>query len=182
MDRKFLLIKIKSMEEEQATLILVDQHAASERVRVEKMLGEYCGAVAEGREVKLRTFEKPIPVLIGRAELVAVSERVQEFQRWGIGLVVDFANDSTNDYAQIHLTSVPAVVADRLAVEARLQQELIRSFLAQLIAAPPSTREASSVVKDCPPVILDLINSKACRGAIMFNDRSSYVLAIVIED
>lgn len=178
-DRKFLLIKISSDEEEQATLILVDQHAASERVRVEKMLEEYCGAVAEGKEVKLRRFEKPIPVLIGRAELVSLSERLEEFSRWGIGLVLDTpAEDPTTDYAQIYLTSVPAVVADRLAVEPRLQQGLIRSHLAQLVVAPPSTRILSmkasgSVVKDCPPVILDLINSKACRGAIMFNDGPS---------
>ncbi|ORY75708.1 hypothetical protein BCR35DRAFT_306246 [Leucosporidium creatinivorum] len=223
-DRKFLLVKMRGraeLDEEEGgveeegqveTLVMVDQHAASERVRVEKLLEELCGKVARGEEVELWSVEpgeevgdaaerRGCAVLVSGAEAVQAAERIEDFARWGIGL--SLPSDSTctsapkdddssppypGDYIQIHLTSVPLIVSDRLRVEPRLQQELVRSYLAQLSEQGGGATMASkagegkvklgggeertwrAVVRQCPPVLLDLINSKACRGAIMFND------------
>lgn len=218
-DRKFLLVKMRGraeLDHEEGgeadgrveTLVMVDQHAASERVRVEKLLEKLCGKVARGEEVELWPFVeggkegaadgRGCAVLVSAAEAVQAAERIENFARWGIGLDLPSksalsstqpANDDSpprGDYVQIHLTSVPLIVSDRLRVEPRLQQELVRSYLAQLAEQGGGAAKASravagegnggdertwrSVVRQCPPVLLDLVNSKACRGAIMFND------------
>lgn len=207
-DRKFLLVKMSGMVEgergggaegEVETLVMVDQHAADERIRVERLMEKMCGRVARGEEVEVWSFagdgeekEKGQAVLVSRTEAVQIAESVEDFKRWGVGLQLPTVDHTLStatpppelgDYVQIHLTSVPLVVSDRLRVEPRLQQELVRSYLAQLAeqgagGAAPRTNDGAageetswkSVVRQCPPVLLDLINSKACRGAIMFND------------
>lgn len=218
-DKKFLLVKLKfsssaissnstlsktiqiptmSATTVQDTLIMVDQHAASERIRVERYLKDYCGSVARGDGlVKIYNFIQPKRLLLSREEVLQLSETgaKEECQRWGIGIEflpppetgiemeVDGVEADTGDYIQVQLNYIPLVVSDRLKSEPRLQQELIRSFLAQLVDESGKGRERKlgsglgrgekdwvSVMRNCPLVILDLINSKACRGAIMFND------------
>lgn len=211
-DRKFLLVKMRGRGDAAAdeaaqleTLVVVDQHAASERVRVEKLLDSLCGKVARGEELELWKFaededgglvkrkgKQPVSVVVSRAEAIQAAEWKDDLARWGIGIDVPPIPDPTltaaGDYIQIRLTSVPLIVSDRLRVEGRLQQELIRSYLAQLVeqGAGRGTREPSvgeeqtwrSVVRHCPPVLLDLINSKACRRAVMFNDGESRSLSL----
>lgn len=166
-DRKFLLASLDGM------LVMVDQHAADERVRVERFLAEL--VPAEG-QVERWTFAEPVPVVVSREEAIVVEERWEEFDRWGVGFETKSGEEGEmDDYRQVYLTSVPLVVADRLKVESRLQQELVRSHVALLAergctAAAKGPRPWASVLRECPPVLLDLVNSKACRGAIMFND------------
>lgn len=207
-DRKFLLVKMRGRSDAEfegtaamETLVVVDQHAASERVRVERMFELLCGKVAKGEEVEVWTFGKgeegdgvkeakgaqPCAVVVSRAEAILAAERMDDFKRWGIGLEVPAFNNQTptaeGDYVQLRLTSVPLVISDRLRVEPRLQQELVRSYLSQLAEHGGGSKSAReqvseektwrSVVRQCPPVLLDLVKSKACRGAIMFNDGES---------
>lgn len=220
-DKKFLLVKLKmntfssasnnnssnstnqdcTTTASQETLIMVDQHAASERIRVERYLKDYCGSVARGDDsVKIYTFEEPKRLLLSREEVLQLKERggKEECERWGIGIdfvpttelgiqmeIDDEEEESRglSDYIQVQLNHIPLVVSDRLKSEPRLQQELIRSFLAQLVDESGKGRERkfgsslgrgennwALVMRSCPLVLLDLINSKACRGAIMFND------------
>jgi hypothetical protein len=189
------------------TLVMVDQHAADERCRVERFLEQLCGKVARGEQVELWAFEKPCAVLVSRQEAVELEVRLEDFARWGLGIELvsredlpvlppapstsqderlprpsDSASHPPADYVQIYLTTVPLLVSGRLRVEPRLQQELVRSYLAQLAdegcsrttggrkKGEEGERTWGSVLRQCPPVLLDLVNSKACRGAIMFND------------
>lgn len=219
-DKKFLLVKLRSasssltpphpapsnasLKSQITTLVMVDQHAASERVRVESFLSTICGAVARGEAVKVHQLEGSVGVILSREEARELSEWENEFERWGIK--VDSAmkaevevttrvdQDGVEDYRQIRIVTVPHIVSDRLRADNRLLQELIRSFLAVLRTSSrrrgPSVSSSSvdnaavgkdatvleeggdwlSVLSEMPPVLLDLINSKSCRGAIMFND------------
>lgn len=197
-DQKFLLVRLKTSispagangegleekEEETTTLVMVDQHAADERVRVEKFFDQVCGKVARGQEVDEFTFGEPVPVLVSRLEAAEVLDRQEDFKRWGVSLDLPMETSSDHcelsDYAQVLVKTVPDIVSDRLRAEPKLLQELVRSYLAQLGDGPrrnggARTQRMESIswvatIKDCPHVLLDLINSKACRGAIMFND------------
>ncbi|KDE09621.1 hypothetical protein MVLG_00028 [Microbotryum lychnidis-dioicae p1A1 Lamole] len=211
LDAKYLLVKLEtsvdsepSSNESQGrpttttttttmeTLAVIDQHAASERVRVENFLQDYCGTVARGGTVATMGLngEEGALILVSSKEAEFVKEHLGDFERWGILLGFD-APDSVSgnrsasssivstDYAQLRLLRVPKITADRLSTEPRLQQSLVRSFVA-LLENQPSSGSAPSksshgvhwthLLKDAPPVMIDLINSKACRGAIMFND------------
>ncbi|KAL8286704.1 hypothetical protein RQP46_004232 [Phenoliferia psychrophenolica] len=185
-DRKFLLVRLDTEDGEGAgTLVMVDQHAADERVRVERFLKELVPDA--GGKVEVWRFGEPVPVVVSRSEARVVGESREEFEKWGIGIEVGVGKEEKggeeDDYAQVYLKTVPLVVAERLKVEARLRQELVRSFVAQIVErggmggsgggggdGKDGKRPWASALRDAPPVLLDLVNSKACRGAIMFND------------
>ncbi|OSD04616.1 hypothetical protein PYCCODRAFT_1386837 [Trametes coccinea BRFM310] len=193
---------------QEGTLVLIDQHAADERVRVERFLRELCqGFLAsvtrppgsESGEVSVRTrmLVPPVNVLLTRREASRLEDSVDlrsAFARWGVVLAVspgvprDYAAPSQEDesYSQVAVETVPEVIADKLLAGDELR-ELIKSYLAKLetdgadALLPPSaglsqgSTEALAhgwqrALRYCPRALIDLVNSKACRGAIMFND------------
>ncbi|KAL4260038.1 DNA mismatch repair MutL/HexB family protein [Pleurotus pulmonarius] len=185
-------------ESPEQALILVDQHAADERIRVEKFLKELClnylGADAGG--VKLRVLSPTVLVLLTHHEArrLASSESVQEeFRRWGfefsrlVGLSSGYdpevgADAATGSgYTQVEVQSIPDMVADKL-LQGHELRDLIKAFLAQLNGessrgTPNDVQDSSQgnhawlkALRWCPRELVELVNSKACRGAIMFND------------
>lgn len=195
-DRKFLLVALPPDEDEEGagrgkgpTLIIVDQHAADERVRVEGFLDELAGRVARGEAVEREALQPPVGVVISRDEaatLRAGAGKVEQFARWGVDILLEpddaglapTGEEPATDYVQVFLSAVPSVVCARLKVDPRLQQELVRSYLAHPVTGlPANTGEgqgtAAAALRDCPPILVELVNSLACRGAIMFNDGES---------
>ncbi|GAA5949571.1 hypothetical protein JCM3765_002708 [Sporobolomyces pararoseus] len=203
-DDKYLLVKLpcstysneyKEAEWEGAdhglsTLVMFDQHAVSERIRVEKYLSELCGKFRAVEVVDLLTSDQGgrIGVVVSREEFRELRLWRTSFERWGFKISQDSlqeqSSDLQGDYVQLWIESVPKLVGQRLKQDSKLLQELIRGYLAQLKDSPPTSvlksnrdgggeEEESWVnqVKDCPVGLVELINSKACRGAIMFNDR-----------
>ncbi|KAJ6466703.1 hypothetical protein C8R47DRAFT_1179968 [Mycena vitilis] len=183
------------------TLVLVDQHAADERVRVEKFLKELClgylsnvNAGPTKDLLRRRDLNPPVPTLLTRQEvrqLCDISTR-RAFERWGFHFLdpaVDFSSNpeqgveagSASGYSQVFVQCIPEVVADKLLLDVELR-DFIKAFLAKGENDPPpnETKAARHEQDDeffwlralrwCPQQLLDLVNSKACRGAIMFND------------
>ncbi|KAG0368069.1 DNA mismatch repair protein [Gamsiella multidivaricata] len=94
---------------------------------------------------------------------------------------------TASDYSQGWVTVLPRAVADRCVVDGALTQDLIKDSISWAEGSRYSSRrdqleshsandDASSwlrCIRGCPRGILDIVNSKACRGAIMFNDKLS---------
>lgn len=146
------------------------------------LLEEFVGKVAKGEEVEQWEFEEARGVVLAKEEAKSLKEWRDEFGRWGIEVgegetgAEEVEGGEGGDYVQVWVKTVPRVVKERLWNDPRLLQELLRSFLAQLEAdggGATKRRPTSATwgsLGQCPAVLLDLINSKACRGAIMFND------------
>lgn len=118
------------------SLILVDQHAADERVRVEQFLKELCLGFLHSRDiggdptksVQVKQILPPLPVLLTRHEAMrlADSEEVQKaFYHWGFHFAdlqkgsgchaVDEARrDITAGYTQVWVQSIPEVVSEKV--------------------------------------------------------------------
>ena len=162
-DRKFLLCKLPGSSLSNEMLLLLDQHAADERVRVEALLKEYCLQVQEGR-VEIMTLQESRHILLSRSEVMAVQLHIADLARWGV--IVEVGTSAE----QITVRAVPAVVGERLMMETRLVQLLIKRYLPQLAetgtyAPRQGDRQAwTTIARHCPELLIDLINSKACRG------------------
>ncbi|KAJ7930132.1 hypothetical protein B0H13DRAFT_1963442 [Mycena leptocephala] len=180
-----------------ATLILIDQHAADERVRVERFLKELClgylsNVNARGDRnnfLRLRDLTPPVPILLSWQEEQQLRNLStgRVFEHWGFNFVEPSAETSykteqgldagsTSGYSQVFVRCVPEVVADKLLLDDELK-DFVKAFLAKLQSDPPRTEtdEAGNDETDefhwlralrwCPQQLLDLVNSKACRGA-----------------
>ncbi|KAF8450650.1 hypothetical protein L210DRAFT_3639716 [Boletus edulis BED1] len=163
------------------TLILIDQHAADER---------------EGSEgVETKQLSPPVPVLLTRHEasrLAELSDFQKAFESWGFrfsGLEetrssLECETDVDGSYIQVLVCTIPEIVSEKLLLGKEMQ-ELVKGYIGALESQELGPREPSSqyeygnmdeetqwlkALRWCPRELLDLINSKACRGAIMFND------------
>ncbi|KAG7097308.1 hypothetical protein E1B28_004670 [Marasmius oreades] len=215
-DRKFVACTFNNsgdgMETNRTTLVLIDQHAADERIRVELFLKDLCVGFLRNIEaagpreedinaVETRHLTPAVPILLTCLEVKQLmnSQEVRDaFWSWGIcfanraldhGEVTDSVDgDDSGGYAQIAVHCIPEVVADKL-LSADGLRDTVKSFLAQVNSGdiPYISRHRESVSESegrkesdwlkalrwCPRHLLDLVNSKACRGAIMFNDTLS---------
>ena len=110
------------------TLVLVDQHAADERVRVEWLQRDIClGYLRDDRAGVERTIlDPPVPILLTRHEKL-VLQRNDDIRgllaSWGVEFApVDDAgkgddrSDDDGNYSQVVMTCVPEIVSHRVCV------------------------------------------------------------------
>lgn len=204
-DQKYILAKLgaapsQSAGIQEAVLVLIDQHAADERCRIEQLFGEMFIPTESPNETKVRTIEiNPIAFKISSTEATLFYKYSSFFQDWGIyyNMGGTSASEST---VFVHL--LPVLIAERCRLEPALIVELLRREiwtneeggrkpLGTAMASGDSHTERHGIIFDetesypmdlstphpwvqrmsgCPHGILDLLNSRACRGAIMFND------------
>jgi DNA mismatch repair protein MLH3 len=174
-DQKFLACRLPLLDaSESSMLVVVDQHAAHERVRIEAILAEACHQASNGA-MEAQELSTPLSVPLSEAEATALSrpEVVDEFRRWGLTLSLTTAGreagGSNHDGQAVEVSAVPKIVADRLASDARTLQELVKQHIAHLedTSQLDLTRPRRSfTIKDCPSLLRQLFNSKACRGKL----------------
>lgn len=116
-------------------LVLVDQHAADERIRVERFLKDLCSGFLHRRNgtdldfggVQVKELLPPLPVLLTLHETQRLSESLEvreAFGFWGFRFEIrempavdeiPSDNSSSNSgYAQVLVKSIPEVVSDKV--------------------------------------------------------------------
>ena len=134
LDRKFIVCVVDAASESNGSsrtsgcskriLVLVDQHAASERVRVEGYLKTLCHHFLDaGHDGNQSTFhvklEPPRPVLLSRREASILRCSTQILKRWGFDLSWPETEDRDQNtdqevYEQVLVHSVPQVVGEKV--------------------------------------------------------------------
>ena len=219
-DKKFILVKMStdltnpSSEDGEQTdshiLVLVDQHAADERIRSEALLVELCmkpsrdtvgvrsklGFTSAINTFKLKT---PIVLTVDTREQTLFQRYAAMFAQWGIlfDLSQRRLDAGSQDCCQVIVHALPPGIAERCRVDVPQLSELMRGEVwkreenmdsrpttikdsqystSQVCRVGESTKVPSTEsawlnrVHDCPQGILDMLNSRSCRSAIMFND------------
>lgn len=144
-DRKFIACRIpkdpasksKSPAREaqsNSMLVLIDQHAADERIRVEFFLKELFMGFLHSQDqtdanpvggIRIRELNPPRPVLLTQHEALAIkrSENTRAMLRqWGVRFTESSTKfESTSDsgstgYSQLLVCSIPEVVSDKVCV------------------------------------------------------------------
>jgi DNA mismatch repair protein MLH3 len=188
-DKKFILVKLRpSNYKDGAMLVIVDQHAADERIRIEELMQELCMPSQSGlsRDVDIQSIglDKPLSYLVPSNEMRLFRTYQQHFTNWGVlydlptGITKDEAEDDKQE--SIVVSSLPPGIVERCKGSPRLLIELIRTEIWKLHdqgVHPRATAESKvaehswvSKARSCPQGIIDMLNSRACRSAIMFND------------
>ncbi|KAI4847258.1 hypothetical protein E4T44_04614 [Aureobasidium sp. EXF-8845] len=196
-DNKFILMKIPSLSgpklrelnHARQLLVLVDQHAASERCILEGLLKELCTPAQRNPLIKsnlgltssitAEPVHKPLHFQIPLQEEVMFRAQAAHFATWGILYDIILL---TTDQPRLNILTLPPCISSRLHTEPRLLIELLRGEIYTLSEShnncTTTSFSAHTDVKDtwlqrigsCPKGILSLVNSRACRSAIMFND------------
>ena len=159
-DKKFILICVNrppntNDTEDAELLVLVDQHAADERIRVEGLLAD----------LKADPILLPTPLIfeIQAREHPVLSRLAPSFA--ALGIVFELSTPAGSPQCRIIVKALPAAIAERCRLEPKVLIELIRSESWKCEGGG-----GSLAAKTCPQGLLDMLNSRACRSAIMFND------------
>ncbi|KAL8849991.1 MAG: hypothetical protein Q9221_005097 [Calogaya cf. arnoldii] len=185
---------------EYQTLALIDQHAADERIRIEALLAELCIpplpetlGLNPSLGITTTLLPKPIAFQIKTQEHRLFDAHAHHFARWGILYDLTKPPQATcstlNTTTSIRVKYLPPVIAERCRLEPKLLIDLLRREVwtreeegrkTQPSKATPTavdTNESNrpsatwlTQLTTCPQGIIDMLNSRACRSAIMFND------------
>lgn len=179
-------------------LAILDQHAADERCKVEQLLrdmfhsteGGGCGE-AEMSSVKVSELPKPVVFDASVKETQLFQQRESYFLSWGLRYKIAFpvkaptATRSQN--STIVVTGVPSVVAERSRLQPELLIDILRSEVwsqhplhvgstaasanfSELMATSQPSDIWMTRLQTCPRGLIDMLNSRACRSAVMFSD------------
>ncbi|KAL9690720.1 hypothetical protein QQ045_011128 [Rhodiola kirilowii] len=154
-DKKFIPIVGRGI------MAVIDQHAADERIRLEELRNK----VLSG-EVKGTTYlDEEQMTELPEVGYQLLHKYAAQIQNWGwICNVHAHASDSlTKNMNLLHRSSSKAVL---LAVPCILGISLSDVDLLEYLQQLADTDGSSTI----PPAIIRILNSKACRGAIMFGD------------
>lgn len=191
-DRKFILIRIPARtssdqhrEGNADLMVLVDQHAADERYRLESLMQEYF-SFEEGEqdrfEARTDVLQRPLVFELPRQEYKFLTQYRTYFEKWGIvydvGIQdVERREKSSMATATVTIRRLPPSVLERCRTEPKLLIELIRNQIWKLaegqhhesmpMASQPSSNEQAHWISrfhGCPDGIVDLLHSRSCRS------------------
>ncbi|KAJ7988638.1 hypothetical protein DPEC_G00311290 [Dallia pectoralis] len=179
-DKKFLACLINTQEQETATcsktngnlLVLVDQHAAHERVRLENLIADSYednpDAVGE-RRLCSSTVTPPLEVSLTQDEQRLLRSG-QTYWR-ALGLEMQFSQ--TEPLALVR--KVPVCFTEKESNEFRRgRQSVIKAIVEEYLQEQiESLRSTGRVIGTLPLTVLKVLASIACHGAVKFNDHLS---------
>ncbi|EXJ61266.1 uncharacterized protein A1O5_11823 [Cladophialophora psammophila CBS 110553] len=188
-DRKFILALLAIQDEhdpysaergERRLLILIDQHAADERVRFEKLCGDFCKRTSTN-------LTKPLIFEVDETEAKLLEEQKDYFRGWCVSyyIVENPQAEQTSACSRrlhtwrVEVTELPDLIIERCRAEPKLLVHIMRSEI-WLGGAPrrsplshlPESDATSwwSAIGDCPRGMIEMLKSRSCRTAVMFND------------
>uniref|UniRef100_S4RVD9 MutL homolog 3 (E. coli) n=1 Tax=Petromyzon marinus TaxID=7757 RepID=S4RVD9_PETMA len=178
-DKKFIvcLCTDKGPERQKGNLnilILVDQHAAHERVRLEQLTAELFEVSEDSADIGKRVMRTslvvpPMALEFNCHEISLIRSYQGHLERHGLQLAFPAE-------AVVHVTGVPACLVERETGEARrgrppitgtILEELIREELELL-------QQTGGARGTLPRAIIRVLNSQACHGAVKFGDKLSW--------
>jgi DNA mismatch repair protein MLH3 len=192
-DKKFILVRLRVSKAEDRILVLIDQHAADERIRFESLMENLCTPSSDGvssttAEYSILTtlLEKPLNFEVSPTDVRLLRKHTQHFKNWGIHYQAPLRNSTTGFdtkgklIQRLTVTSLPPTIIERCKLEPRLLIDLLRTEIYRIDSLPSTsiylpTRHSSWLerIHKCPRGLIDMLNSRACRSAIMFNDELS---------
>ncbi|ELR07595.1 hypothetical protein GMDG_02643 [Pseudogymnoascus destructans 20631-21] len=206
-DRKFILARMPAAAAStdgkvggEDMLVIIDQHAADERCRIEALMADFClppsPSPGLGHDelvpgVRVERLEKNIVFEVPAAESELLERHRQHFADWGVLYCIRPPNPPGEGMDKVILTALPPGIAERCRLDSKMAIELVRREVwgfdgrggagpsrqvrgnggaEQIDGGEEATPDWVARMQGCPAGILEMLNSRACRGAVMFND------------
>lgn len=195
-DNKFIFVKVfttdckELAQRSEDLLVMIDQHAADERIRIESLLEELCTPamiteVDSPYRVKSYILMRPLIISLPPNEIELLFTYRNYFLSWGFSYKLPAhgsVSNQTNNNQTLIVLSLPPVIAERCQQQPHLLSSLLRKEICKLQDSNDNLQVLSTFssstswldrIHTCPVGVLDLLNTRACRSAIMFNDELS---------
>ncbi|XP_034578389.1 DNA mismatch repair protein MLH3 isoform X3 [Setaria viridis] len=143
------------------TILLVDQHAADERIRLEELRRKVLSE--EGHVVTYLDSEEELSLPETGFQLF--QKYAEQIQKWG-WIISSDSNSSESFKKNMNILRRQTRLVTLVAVPCILGVNLTGKDLMEFIQQLDETDGSSAM----PPAVLRILNFKACRGAIMFGD------------
>ena len=181
-DSKFIACTLSTDNERQnrtRLLLLVDQHAAHERIRLEALQDEFLQGLKrneKGLSVDCKDLTSPLNIVVTVPFDCSLKKLKSAFERIGILYIVKSENvlDEKN-YVELSVLAMPSLFVDmseKYGNKSILEERAIRDLFHFHIRQYQDTPLASTVI---PPAINNVLCSYACHGAIRFGDSLTIV-------
>ncbi|XP_015276122.1 PREDICTED: DNA mismatch repair protein Mlh3 [Gekko japonicus] len=173
-DNKFIACLINTRPDENKEmdgnlLVLVDQHAIHERIRLEQLIIDSYEKQSEasGKKLLASTVRPPLEIEITEEQRRLLWCCHKSLEEWGLEL-----SFPENNPLQILVGKVPLCFVEREASELRrgrqtVAKSIVQEFIREQIELLQTTGGARGTL---PLTILKVLASQACHGAIKFND------------
>ncbi|KAJ3129227.1 DNA mismatch repair protein [Nowakowskiella sp. JEL0407] len=158
-DKKFIACLLPSLSSTstQKSFLVIDQHAADERIRLEELIKTH------NTSPDIVEFDPPVEVILDIYDTTLVEKHERVFQDRGIFLSVGVGKSGGK---VVFVRRVPSVIASRCGGE--FLKGLVKQHAHWIEMNRKSVKCGSSNI---PKPIFDIFCSKACRSAIMFGDK-----------
>ncbi|KAF3915687.1 hypothetical protein AA313_de0206933 [Arthrobotrys entomopaga] len=163
-DNKYILLVLNSP----TLVVMVDQHAADERVRLERLWQTY--------DCSPKPLPKPVGYFVRAEERQILELYRHEIREWGFEFKLATILSVDTGLYTVRIFAVQELVADRYLSDPLLAIRLFQTWTADfqengtLEGFPKSGDWTKRMVK-APKVLVEVFNSRACRSACMFNDK-----------
>ncbi|KAF6766837.1 MutL, C-terminal, dimerization [Kalmanozyma brasiliensis GHG001] len=184
MDSKFILCCTASTVPGTGMIMFcVDQHAADERYRLERLLDKYIADCIAGTAAHPLPSSLTLTITTEQQALIKGSSAITTgLARMGWSIKDAFLIHSKLGHAQVDLGGVPYVLKDKALTERGSIKDmgLLERTFAECLDEAASWADAIAKHLDwltlsrfMPGSLMNVIKSTACRSAIMFNDALS---------
>ncbi|XP_077989468.1 DNA mismatch repair protein Mlh3-like [Glandiceps talaboti] len=177
-DDKFIACLLDCDQSSQANLlVLIDQHAAHERVRLEQLTQNVFenstnDAGISKSQIKSSIVTPPVKISLSAGEIRVLEAFQSSVNRLGINFDVCNDDDDDDGGSGIEISSLPACLVEREANELRRgRQPVVLSIVEALLKEHIDLlQQTSGVCAVLPRTLTKVLNSQACHGAIKFGD------------
>lgn len=185
-DAKFILCSISTYASSNPLLFCIDQHAADERCRLERLLETFVTDCSGGTAAHALLSTLTLEITANHFQMIEKDDRVKDGMKWlGWAVVRAIMVHEALGHAQVDLSGVPYVLKERALRDRGTvkDQDILQSaFVNCLEELAASASRSFSITtaageldwltasRAIPTALMDVIKSMSCRSAIMFND------------
>jgi DNA mismatch repair ATPase MutL len=167
-DRKFIACCHRGREVH--TILLVDQHAADERIQLERLIREFCEGTGDECCMPL---DQPLQMHIFHEENEAVKLHIKKIEKWHFRLTLHDSSSAglQSTMVPLWIESVPQIVKNELSHYPTLPIRIMRNIIGLLMNG--------DIKNQLPEPLLELLKSKSCRSKFLIDLYIHLLLSLI---